>query len=132
MRLRAFAPPDAAFAALLLLIVVLVAFRGLVTVEEGAGFPHGSEVQTRPDPQRGGFLPAKSLRVNPNRADARRLTALPGVGTTLAKAIVRFRETHGPFRRLSDLREVPGIGPKRLQKMLPYLTLGEEATWATK
>jgi competence protein ComEA len=70
--------------------------------------------------------------VNPNQADAQRLTAVPGVGEALAQAIVRFREERGPFRRLPDLREVPGIGPKRLKDMLPYLTLEEEARWSTK
>ena len=98
---------------------------------EEPGFAVRSEVKPEPDLERDGS-PLKGLRVNPNRADAQRLTAVPGVGPALAEAIVQFREVHGPFGRPADLREVPGIGAKRLQKMRPYLTLEEEARWSTK
>lgn len=133
MRFRAFTPADAAFATLLLLVLALFASRGLLTEEEGSGFVLRSKGQARPDLERKGSHLAAQLRVNPNLADVRTLITVPGVGTAVAKAIVRFREVHGPFRHLSDLREVPGIGTKRLQKMVPYLTLeGEEAAWSTK
>ena len=132
MKMRTLAPADATFAALLLLVLVLLTFRGAVMVEEGSGFPFRSPGQATPDLKRSVSTPAASLRVNPNRADKARLTTVPGVGTALAEAIVRFREAHGPFRQLADLQEVPGIGPKRLQKMLLYLTLEEGTTWSTK
>ena len=132
MKLRAFAPADAGFAALLLLVLALLAFRGLMTVGEGSGFNVRSEDKVHSHLPSEVAAPAKNLRVNPNRADAHRLATLPGIGPALAEAIVRFREVHGPFRHLSDLQGVPGIGPKRLQKMLPHLTVREEAAWSTK
>ncbi|MBW8056448.1 MAG: helix-hairpin-helix domain-containing protein [candidate division NC10 bacterium] len=132
MRLRAFAPADAGFAALLLLVLALLAFRGLMTVGEGSGFHVRSEDKVHSHLPSEVAAPVKNLRVNPNRADAHRLATLPGIGPALAEAIVRFREVHGPFRHLSDLQGVPGIGAKRLQKMLPHLTLREEAAWSTK
>ncbi len=132
MRLRAFAPADAGFAALLLLVLALLAFRGLMTVGEGSGFHVRSEDKVHSHLPSEVAAPVKNLRVNPNRADAHRLATLPGIGPALAEAIVRFREVHGPFRHLSDLQGVAGIGPKRLQKMLPHLTLREEAAWSTK
>jgi competence protein ComEA len=133
MRFRAFTLSDAAFATLLLLVLALFASRGLPTVDEGSGFVLRSKGQARPDLKGEGSSLAAQLRLNPNLADARTLTTVPGVGTALAKAIVRFREVHGPFQHLSDLEGVPGIGSKRLQKMVPYLTLeGEEAAWSTK
>ena len=50
------------------------------------------------------------IHVPLNTASAKELTALPGVGETLAEAIVRYREEYGPFRTPEDLMDVPGIG----------------------
>ncbi|MFQ5846798.1 MAG: ComEA family DNA-binding protein [Candidatus Methylomirabilales bacterium] len=133
MRFRGFAPADAAFGGLLLLVLVsLVVFRGVGRVEEGSGFALRSGVTGQPHAEAGVFSPARRARVNPNRADAERLATLPGIGPALADAIVQFRTLHGPFRRVSDLEGVPGIGPNRLQQMLPYLVLAEEGTWSTR
>lgn len=131
MTLRVFTPADAALAALLLLILTMVAWAGLLTTEGESGFVQ-SPSQAREGPGREMSRSTSDVRLNPNRAGATLLATLPGAGLTLAEAIVRFREVHGPFRSLSDLERVPGIGPSRLEKMLPYLTLGEEATWSTR
>jgi competence ComEA-like helix-hairpin-helix protein len=131
MKIRTLAPADAVFAALLLLVLVLLALRGPVMVDE-SGFAVRSVVEPEPDLKPRVSALVKNLRVNPNRADAHRLTAVPGVGAALAQSILQFREEHGPFRHLADLREVPGIGAKRLQEILPHLTLEEEAGWSTK
>lgn len=58
-----------------------------------------------------------------NRADTTALTALPGIGPALARAIVRRRTEHGPFESVEELLDVKGIGPKKLQKMRPYVTV---------
>lgn len=51
-------------------------------------------------------------RVNINTADAATLAEqLDGVGAARAKAIVSYREAHGPFESADDLTEVSGIGP---------------------
>ena len=107
MRVPVFAPADAALALLLVSVLVLVAVRGLVPMEAGSG------------------------RVNPNRANAGRLANVPGMDPAMAEAIVRFREDHGPFGRLSDLERIPEIGPKHLRKIRPYLSV-EEETWPTR
>ena len=49
-------------------------------------------------------------RIDIKHADAAELTALPGVGAVAARAIVEYREAHGPFARLEDLLLVPGVG----------------------
>ncbi|HRE47221.1 MAG TPA: ComEA family DNA-binding protein [Aggregatilineales bacterium] len=49
-----------------------------------------------------------------NTADLQELTRLPGVGETLAKAILTYREQHGAFKAMADLDAVPGIGAGRL------------------
>lgn len=54
--------------------------------------------------------------VNVNTATAATLAAeLKGVGEKTAKAIVEYRETHGPFRTLDDLAKVKGVGSKVLE-----------------
>ncbi len=59
--------------------------------------------------------------VNVNRAGIRELVDLPGVGPVLARRIVEYRKRYGPFKGPEDLLDVKGIGPKKLQKMKPYL-----------
>lgn len=61
--------------------------------------------------------------VNVNTATAEDLERLPGVGPVLARRIVEFREARGLFRRMEDLLEVGGIGPKTLRRLAPMLRL---------
>jgi competence protein ComEA len=56
---------------------------------------------------------AATGRIAINRASARDLEALPGIGPALAKRIVEERGKAGPFRSPSDLLRVKGIGPKK-------------------
>ena len=132
MKLRFFAPADAAFAALLLLVLTLMAVSGRIATEEETGFAVRFQQDGGERPVPKGSRSAKDVRVNPNQADASRLATLPGIGPAVANAIVQFRTMHGPFRDLSDLQGVPGIGPNRLKRMLPYLTLEEEVIWSTR
>ncbi len=67
----------------------------------------------------------KSDPIDLNRATARELIQLPGVGEVIAKRIVDFREEHGPFKRVEDLMKVKGIGEKSLEKIRPYIRVGK-------
>jgi competence ComEA-like helix-hairpin-helix protein len=58
--------------------------------------------------------------VNPNTADAALLSSLPSVGPDIANKIIAKR-AEKPFTKPEDLLEVPGIGPKTLEKMKPRL-----------
>jgi competence ComEA-like helix-hairpin-helix protein len=60
-----------------------------------------------------------------NRADAAALQGLPGIGPALALRIVAYREARGQFRRVEELREVPGIGPKRYARLLGWIRVTE-------
>jgi len=52
-----------------------------------------------------------------NSADAATLQReLSGVGAAKARAIIEYREAHGPFASVDELLEVKGIGPAILQK----------------
>ena len=61
-----------------------------------------------------------------NTGDAAALDALPGIGPVLSERIVAYREEHGAFVYPEDLRNVKGIGEKRLQAILDALA-GESA-----
>ncbi len=52
-----------------------------------------------------------------NRASARDLELLPGIGPVLAARIVATREQHGPFAGPEALLAVPGFGPVRLARL---------------
>jgi competence ComEA-like helix-hairpin-helix protein len=66
-----------------------------------------------------------TFRINVNSADWVTLSLVPGVGEKMAKAIVEERQKQGgKFESLDDLLEVKGIGAKMLEKLHPYLSLG--------
>lgn len=67
---------------------------------------------------------ADGERLDPNRAPASELERIPGVGPALAGRIARSRTEDGPFRGLSDLRRVSGVGERTAERLAPYLDLG--------
>jgi len=66
-------------------------------------------------------------QVNINNANAAELATLKGIGDAKAKAIVDYREKHGPFKSVDDLNEVSGIGDKLMEALRPQVTLGPTA-----
>ena len=50
-------------------------------------------------------------------ATADQLDGLDGIGPTLAKRIVEYRDAHGGFRSVGRLRDVEGIGEKRFETL---------------
>lgn len=56
-----------------------------------------------------------------NTATAAQLDALPGVGPSIAAAIVEHRTRNGRFRSVDDLLDVPGIGPAKLGVIRPLV-----------
>jgi competence protein ComEA len=55
--------------------------------------------------------------VDINTADAVALEALPGIGPSIAQAIVEWREANGQFASVDELEDVPGIGPATLAEI---------------
>jgi competence ComEA-like helix-hairpin-helix protein len=90
----------------------------------------GSRVEVTPEggcriaAMSGAQLVTLGLPLDLNRATAQDLDALPGLGPTLARRIVEYRQAHGPFKQIEDLNAVSGIGPHNLPKLKPYLGLG--------
>jgi competence protein ComEA len=61
--------------------------------------------------------------INPNLSCQKDLETLPGIGPVLAHRIIDYRRAHGPYKKIADLSKVSGIGPKKLEKIKPYLTI---------
>jgi competence protein ComEA len=67
-------------------------------------------------------------QIDPNTASWPELARLPGVGESLAKRIIAYRDDRmrlraGPvFKQPDDLTAVKGVGPKILQRMTPLLS----------
>lgn len=70
-------------------------------------------------PGSGGGSPAAPLSLN--SATAQQLDALPGVGPVLAQRVIRYREQHGGFQSVDQLRHVSGFGERRLQDLKAVL-----------
>ena len=62
-----------------------------------------------------------------NEATEEELTALPGIGETLARRIVAYRKEHGPFLTVEALTEVSGIGPAKLADLEGLVTVRSAA-----
>lgn len=54
--------------------------------------------------------------LNLNRASAKELEKLPGIGPVLASRIIEYRKINGNFQSIDDLRKVQGIGASTLEK----------------
>ncbi len=52
-----------------------------------------------------------------NAATEAELVLLPGIGPAKARAILERRARDGSFGRVEDLLDVPGIGPKTLERL---------------
>ncbi len=61
--------------------------------------------------------------LNLNTATKPQLVALPGIGDVMAERIIRYREDHGPFRDLEELRSIKGISKRSLEKLKPLVTV---------
>jgi len=65
--------------------------------------------------------------VNINTASSTELQTVPGIGPATAEKILQMRKSYGTFKSVDELLSIRGIGPKRLEKMRKYLTVGKPA-----
>jgi len=75
--------------------------------------------QSEGDPE--GSSDARMLNIN--QATAEEFQLLPGIGPSLSRRIVERRETGGGFRKIEDIMQVKGIGPKTFEKIKDYLAV---------
>jgi len=61
--------------------------------------------------------------VNINTAGVEQLDKLPRIGAKVALRIIDYRKKNGSFKRIQDLMNVKGIGPKVFEKLQPLITV---------
>lgn len=66
-------------------------------------------------------------KVNINTASKRRLETLPGIGSDIAELIIKYRRQVGAFDNVAELKEIPGIGDRRLEALRNEVTVGQLA-----
>jgi competence protein ComEA len=83
----------------------------------------GGELRVQQQEIPSSFKITLGLPISLNRESEEGFTALPGIGRSMAKAIVEERVRRGGFKSLDEVMGIPGIGPKFYERMKPYLTL---------
>ena len=61
--------------------------------------------------------------VNINTADKDELMTLPGIGETRAEAIIRYRNAHGEFKSIDDIKNITGIKEGIFEKIRSLITV---------
>ena len=96
--------------------------------------PQGTEVvislsTPAPTPSTSSVGPAATPQprlIDINTATVKDLGALPGIGDVKARAIVDYRAQNGPFQRVDELLNVPGIGPVTYEAIRGLVTVAQQ------
>ena len=99
-------------ALVLLLACSLLYFVGLTIL---------SPRQLEPQDVSASLKTSPTFQVDLNTAEEAELLLLPGIGETLAKRIIEYRNENGPFKRNEDIILIKGIGPGKAAEILPIL-----------
>ena len=89
------------------------------TAQAQAPSPEEDQEEERPESLLEGEV------IDLNTADEYDLQRLPGIGESRARAILAYREEHGPFQSVDELDNVEGIGEGILSGLRDYVTVGQ-------
>lgn len=98
-------------------------YQGTITIStDGETYTVTTEKEAPPPEKRWDFrrVMKEGEKININTASEGELETLPRIGKVKAHAIVAKR----PYASVDDLRGVPGIGPKTMERIKPLLTVG--------
>ena len=62
-----------------------------------------------------------NVKIDINVADAAQLMELDGIGEGMARKIINYRETHGGFDSIEELKNINGIGDSTFEKISPFV-----------
>ncbi len=62
-------------------------------------------------------------KVNLNTATKDELVLLPGIGESIAEQILIYRDEHGEFSSVEELRKIKGIGAKKFEKLRSHVKI---------
>jgi comEA protein len=65
----------------------------------------------------------QTTKININTADNAQLESLPGIGPQTAKGITEYRQAHGGFKSVEELKQVKGIGDKKYDAIKDLVTM---------
>lgn len=85
----------------------------------------GTPVETDRTVSQEDFMPDVSP-LDLNTATEEELDTLPGIGEELARRIVEYRETSGPFESVEEIMEVSGIGEAKFADLEGRITVNGE------
>ena len=81
-------------------------------------FPTVEESRTMAPEEKG------ETKVDLNRAGEEELCSLPGIGSSRAKAILKYRNEHGKFQSIEEVLKVPGIKEGLYEQIKDLITAG--------
>lgn len=64
-----------------------------------------------------------SKTININTADRKRLETLPGIGAHKAEQIIEYRNAHGKFKTIDEMKQIPGIKEKGFEKIKELIAI---------
>lgn len=64
-----------------------------------------------------------SKKISLNEATAEELETLPGIGSSKATEIIKYREENGGFKNIEELQEISGIGSATFEKLKDLVTI---------
>ena len=62
-------------------------------------------------------------KINLNNASQEDLVFLPGIGPTIARKIIEYREANGDFIDLEDLKQIKGMRNQTLEKIEDFVVI---------
>ena len=69
------------------------------------------------------FAPLFFEKIDINIANYELLLSVPGIGPAIAEKIILLRNQRGKISNLSQLLDIHGIGPKKLQMFKKYIAI---------
>jgi competence protein ComEA len=96
---------------------------GLVAGAPSAAPDAATDGASGSSPDTGGSGTAAGAKININTSDSAALQTLNGVGPATAQKIIDYRDAHGAFAKIEDIKKVSGIGDKTFEKLKEYITV---------